>query len=81
MKAQALKMLDEEHKSHKQAWINHVVKDTKTTGKKTVPVYKKFTDFFDYQKLEKELLGNEKEEKQQDKQLMNLIKLANKKGG
>lgn len=53
MTGKALAAVDESHKAHKQAWINHQVTATKLVGgkknKKEVPVYKKFKDFFDYE--------------------------------
>lgn len=55
MYAYKLKQIDDEHKMHMQAWINHQVTATKYKGQKQVPVYKKFTDFYDYEKRIKEV--------------------------
>ncbi|GAA0422821.1 hypothetical protein GT022_17685 [Agaribacter marinus] len=40
---------------HKQAWLNHQVTLTREQGKKQVPIYKRFKDFFDYEKYLKEV--------------------------
>lgn len=50
-----LKRIDKEYDMHLQAWINARVKDTDKQGKK--PIYKKFKDFFDYEKRERQILG------------------------
>lgn len=50
MKAYKLQRVDKEYDMHLQAWINQQVKATREQGKKQVPVFKKFTDFFDYEK-------------------------------
>lgn len=77
MKAYSLHTLDEEYKAHKQAWINHQVKATKQIGKKTVPVYKKFEQFFDFKKLEQNILGTQKIESVSDKEFKRLIREYN----
>ena len=40
------KILDEQRSLHMLAWLNVQVKATKQKGKKTVPYYKTFDDFF-----------------------------------
>src|SRR5699024_4541411 len=50
MKAYQLKQVDKQNEMHMQAWLNHAVTGTKEQGKKQVPVYKKYKDFFDYEK-------------------------------
>ncbi|MGM0940364.1 MAG: hypothetical protein ACQEWU_05240 [Bacillota bacterium] len=40
---------------HLQAWLHHVAGSTKEQGKKQVPVYKNFKQFFDYEKRIKEV--------------------------
>lgn len=64
MYAFRLAQVDEEMKMHKQAWINHQVTATKQQGKKQVPVYKKFNQFFDYEKrikeVEQDFIGGKK---------------------
>lgn len=57
MKAFSLKTLDRLHEMHIQAWLNQKVKATKTQGKKEVPMYKTFEDFFNYKEKENEILG------------------------
>jgi len=60
MKAYQLKRIDQEYDMHLQAWLNHVVTASKEQGKKQVPVFKKFEDFFDYEKRLKEVIGEQK---------------------
>lgn len=50
MKAHRLKRIDKEHDMHLQAWVNQSAKAMKEVGKKQVPVYKSFKEFFDYEK-------------------------------
>ncbi|SIT91725.1 hypothetical protein SAMN05428946_2729 [Edaphobacillus lindanitolerans] len=54
MHAETLKRLDQKEDMHLQAWLGHMVTATREQGKKQVPVYKTFRDFFD---REKELEG------------------------
>lgn len=78
MKAHALRRLDEEHAIHRQAWINQQAKATKQQGSKTVPYYRNFKQFFDYDKLEKDILGtNKKETKAKENRLADLLVQAN----
>lgn len=51
MYAYSLQQIDNERDMHVQAWINHQVTGTK----KDKPLYKKFEDFFDYEKRVKEV--------------------------
>ncbi|MEK4924109.1 hypothetical protein MKX78_19565 [Cytobacillus sp. FSL R5-0569] len=60
MKAYQLSSIDKEYDMHKQAWLNFVVQSTKEQGKKQVPVYTKFKDFFDYDERIKEIKGTQK---------------------
>lgn len=46
MKAAALRRVDEEYRTHEQAYLTVAAKATK--GKKGRPVYKTFKSFFDY---------------------------------
>ena len=71
MKAESLKRVDSEYEIHLQAWVSHQVKAEKKQGKKTVPVYEKFSQFFDYEKRIDDILKPKKEEKK----LTNLEKL------
>lgn len=79
MKAHSLKSLDLDYKAHKQAWINQQVKATKEQGKKTVPVYLNFKQFFDYEKMEREILGNKeaKKRKERPSELAIMLRKAN----
>ena len=78
MKAYALKRLDEEHTIHRQAWINQQAKATKQQGKKTVPYYRNFKQFFDYDKLEQDITQPKKKEtKAKENRLANLLVQAN----
>lgn len=58
MHAYKLKRIDNERDMHIQAWLNYQVQATKPKGKKTVPVYKNFKDFYDYDKNIREIEGN-----------------------
>lgn len=60
MRAFRLQQVDKEYHMHLQAWLNHVVTSTKEVGKKQVPVYKKFNEFFDYSKRLKEVQEDKK---------------------
>lgn len=55
VKAAQYKRLDDEYRMHKQAFLNNAVTATEEKGKRIVPVYRKFEDFFNYEKLEKKL--------------------------
>ena len=63
MKAESLKRVDSEYEIHLQAWVSHQVKAEKKQGKKTVPVYEKFSQFFDYEKRINDILKPKKKEK------------------
>ena len=67
--AYRLRHLDERHRMHLQAWTSHQVTSTKKQGDKTVPVFKSFKDFFDYEKELKEIEGKKRDE--------TMIRLAN----
>lgn len=80
MLAFRLKNLDKRELLHQQAWANWQVQSTRTRGKKEEPVYKTFDKFFNKQELENEILGFETSnfKSESDKQLMQLMKNANK---
>lgn len=63
MKAESLKRVDSEYEIHLQAWVSHQVKAEKKQGKKTVPVYEKFSQFFDYEERIDGILKPKKKEK------------------
>lgn len=51
MQAVRLKQVDTDYRNHLQAYLNFVVKAEKKSGKyKSQPVYKRFKQFFDYEK-------------------------------
>lgn len=79
MKAYSLKSLDIDYKAHKQAWINQQVKASKEQGKKTVPVYRNFKQFFDYEKMEQEILGTKtiKNKKEKPSEFAIMLRKAN----
>lgn len=73
MKAYRLSQVDKEQDMHMQAWLNHLVTATKEQGKKTVPVFKEFKEFFDYDKRLKEV---EKPTKNIDPHMKKLAQIA-----
>lgn len=51
MEAVRLKQIDKDYRNHLQAFLNFSVKAEKRAGKnKTTPVYKRFNQFYDYEK-------------------------------
>lgn len=60
MQIHNLKRVDKEYDMHLQAWLNARVQDTKEKGKKKELVYRKFTDFYDYEKNVSEVQGRPK---------------------
>ena len=62
MEALRYRIVDDEYRAHRQAFLNFAAQAQKKSGKKTVPVYKRFRNFFDYEKE----LKNVKEKKQQE---------------
>ena len=67
--AYQLRDLDNQQRMHLQAWVSHQVQATKKQGKKTVPAYETFKDFFDYDKRLREIEGHTKDTK--------IVRLAN----
>lgn len=57
MKAYRMRMVDTEYLIYLQAWVNRGVNAEKKNGKKTIPVYKEFTEFFDYEDRINQVLG------------------------
>src|SRR5690625_7256320 len=49
-KAYRLQQVDKERDLHWQAWLNRQVKAMKEVGKKQEYIFKKFKDFYDYEK-------------------------------
>ena len=52
LEALEYQIVDDEYRAHRQAFLNFTVQAEKKSGKKTVPVYRRFRQFFD---LDKEL--------------------------
>lgn len=82
MTAYRLKELDERKNRYELAWASQRVRDEKNVGSekkpKLVPVYSSFDKFFDYEKQEKEILGNEDlEVNENQKRLTELMMKAN----
>lgn len=51
MKAERLKQIDLDYRNHLQAFLNFSVKAEKKKGKnKSVPVFRKFKQFYNYEK-------------------------------
>ena len=46
MKSVGLQIIDKQRDLHTQAWLNAQVRATKQRGKKTVPYFKTFDEFF-----------------------------------
>ncbi len=58
-RAYALAVVDEEYRIHRMAWVNREIKAEKKSGKnKSKPVYRRFKDFFDYEKMQEEVRNN-----------------------
>ena len=69
--AYRLRDLDARQRMHMQAWVKQQVKSTKEVGKKSVPAFKNFKEFFDYEKELREIEGKKK-----DKTIVRLANLA-----
>lgn len=77
MKAYRLRHVDELYKMHLQAWLNNQATATKQKGKKTVPFFKSFDEFYDIQEEEKKILGISAKETVHKKSLSDLFMSAN----
>ena len=78
MEALRYRIVDDEYRAHRQAFLNFAAQAQKKSGKKTVPVYKRFRNFFDYEKELKNV--KEKKHKKSDPRFVGISKLL-KKGG
>lgn len=76
MTAAQLSWLDKERLIHELAWANQQVQAQKKVGKHTVPVYRNFNEFFNYQKIEDSIMGSSELSKQ-DKTFQHLLSKAN----
>lgn len=80
MEALELRMLDESLHEHRQAFLNFAVQAEKKAGKgKTKPVYRKFQQFFDYDKELRNLRSKKK--KKGDSRFAGIGKLLNRRKG
>ncbi|RFA36231.1 hypothetical protein CAI16_05435 [Virgibacillus dokdonensis] len=80
MKAYRLKRIDKEHDMHLQAWLNHQVTSTKEQGKKQVPVFRSFKDFFNYDKRIEEETNPKLNMSQKAMKMARIAAVANRKG-
>lgn len=61
VKALNLRLIDEDFNRAKTVWYGQIVQNTERVGKNYKPQFKKFKDFFDYDKLiEEEMYGESK---------------------
>lgn len=61
VKALNLRLIDEDYNRAKTVWYGQIVQNTERVGKNYKPQFKKFKDFFDYEKLiEEEMYGERK---------------------
>ena len=81
MKAFRLQQIDKEYDMHLQAWLNYVVQQTKEKGSKHVPVFRKFKDFYDYEKRLKEVEKPRRRLTERQRRLAKLAAITNAKGG
>ena len=73
--AYSLKALDENLAIHNQAWIANQLRNDSESKK---PKYTSFKKFFDYEKLQNEILGSENPSlAKKDSKLSSLLKRAN----
>lgn len=78
LKALEYQMVDDEYRAHRQAFLNFAVQAEKKSGKKTVPVYRRFRQFFDYEKELKKM--RERKKKKRDPRFIGISKLLRKGG-
>jgi hypothetical protein len=61
MEAAQLRAVDKDYRNHLQAFLNFAVQAEKKAGKgKTKPVYKRFKQFYDYEKEVQKITKKEK---------------------
>jgi hypothetical protein len=78
LEALEYQMIDDEYRAHRQAFLNFAVQAEKKSGKKTVPVYRRFRQFFDYEKELKKM--RERKKKKRDPRFIGISKLLRKGG-
>jgi len=59
MKAYSLQVVDKQYYMHLQSWLDQQVQATKGEGRNQKPYYKKFKEFFDYEKAERDVRGED----------------------
>lgn len=75
MEALELRMLDQDLHEHRQAFLNFAVQAEKKAGKnKTKPVYRKFIQFFDYDKELEKIKTRKKKKKSRFSGIGKLLK-------
>lgn len=60
VEALKLRRVDQDFEAHRQAFLNYAVKAQKKSGKKTVPVFRNFKKFFDYEKELEKVTGKKR---------------------
>ena len=78
LEALEYQMVDDEYRANRQAFLNFAVQAEKKSGKKTVPVYRRFRQFFDYEKELKKM--RERKKKKRDPRFIGISKLLRKGG-
>lgn len=73
MEAVRLKQVDLDYRCHLQAYLNFAVKAEKKSGKKSKPVFAKFSKFYDYE-AEQEKARNRGEKKSRFEGIGRLLK-------
>lgn len=85
LKAQQVKEKDIERRLAVQSWYNQTVKGTKQRGKKQVPLFEKFSDFYDVEEEFYSLFIEKKESVKEKRKLSmadrNRLLQERKKGG
>ena len=81
MEAARLKEIDKDYRNHLQAWLNRLVKAEKKSGRKTKPVYKKFKEFYDYEKNLGKVAKNDENKKSRFSGVGELLKKGVKENG
>ncbi len=70
MHAYNLALVDENNRIHWQAFLNTLARSTKEVGKKIVPVYQTYKDFYDYEKEIERIEYRESEEEIRKKKVI-----------
>lgn len=78
IKAYELRQLDKEYMIALEAWQNNEVQAKKKEGKKFVPVYRRFKDFFDYEAAEAKIMKPDGEQDKKSKITSRLMEFYTK---